>query len=49
MSVQLKKLKNPQKFQRIMMKSGFKPQQAHKVWIKGNKWQTGTRKEVRFS
>jgi group II intron reverse transcriptase/maturase len=47
-SVQLKKWKKPRKFQRIMIKSGFKPPQAHKVWIKMNKWQSVSRKEVRF-
>ena len=30
-SMQLKKWKNPRKFQRIMIKVGFKPQEAHKV------------------
>jgi RNA-directed DNA polymerase len=47
-SVQLKKWKKPRKFQRIMIKSGFKPHQAYKVWIKMNKWQSVSRKEVRF-
>jgi len=47
-SMQLKKWKNPRKFQRIMIKSGFKPQEAHRVWIKMNKWQSVERKEVRF-
>jgi len=39
-SMQLKKWKNPRKFQRIMIKSGFKPQEAHKTWVKMNKWQS---------
>jgi group II intron reverse transcriptase/maturase len=47
-SVQLKKWKKPSKFQRVMIKSGFKPQEAHKVWIRMNKWQSVMRKEVRF-
>jgi RNA-directed DNA polymerase len=47
-SIQLKKWKNPRKFQRVMIKSGFKPQQSHRVWIKMNKWQSVERKEVRF-
>ena len=47
-STQLKKWKRPRKFQRIMMKSGFNPQEAHRVWIKMNKWQSVSRKEVRF-
>jgi group II intron reverse transcriptase/maturase len=47
-SMQLKKWKNPRKFQRTMINAGFKPQQAHRVWIKMNKWQSVERKEVRF-
>ena len=48
-SMQLKKWKNPRKFQRIMIKSGFKPQEAHKTWIKMNKWQSLNRTVVRFT
>jgi group II intron reverse transcriptase/maturase len=47
-SMQLKKWKNPRKFQRIMISSGFKPQEAHKVWIRMNKWQSVHRRAVRF-
>jgi group II intron reverse transcriptase/maturase len=47
-SMQLKKWKNPRKFQRIMVNAGFKPQVAHRVWIKMNKWQSVNRREVRF-
>ena len=47
-SMQLKKWKNPHKFQRIMIKVGFKPQDAHKVWIRMNKWQSVHRRAVRF-
>jgi len=47
-SMQLKKWKNPRKFQRIMIKSGFKSQEAHRVWIKMNRWKSVSRKEVRF-
>ena len=47
-SMQLKKWKNVRKFQRIMIKSGYKPQEAHRVWIKMNRWQSVSRKEVRF-
>jgi len=47
-SMQLKKWRKPRKFQRIMIKFGFKPKQARKVWIKMNKWQSVNRKEVRF-
>jgi RNA-directed DNA polymerase len=47
-SMQLKKWKKPRKFQRIMIRSGFKPHEAHRVWVKMNKWQSVNRKEVRF-
>ena len=47
-SMQLKKWKNPQKFQRIMIRCGYKVQEAHRVWMKMNKWQSVNRKEVRF-
>ena len=47
-SMQLKKWKNPHKFQRIMIKTGFKPQEARKVWIRMNKWQSVHRRAVRF-
>ena len=47
-SMQLKKWKNTRKFQRIMIKSGFSPTKAHRVWVKMNKWQSVNRKEVRF-
>jgi len=47
-SMQLKKWKKPKKFQRRMIYSGFRPQEAHRVWIKMNKWQSVESKEVRF-
>lgn len=47
-SMQLKKWKNPRKFQRIMIKVGFKPQEAHRVWIRMNKWQSVHRRAARF-
>jgi RNA-directed DNA polymerase len=47
-SMQLKKWKRPRKFQRMMIRAGFKPSEAHWVWIKMNKWQSVDRKEVRF-
>ena len=47
-SMQLKKWKNPRKFQRIMINSGFKPQEAHRVWVRMNKWQSVHRRAVRF-
>ena len=47
-SMQLKKWKKPRKFQKIMIRSGFKPHEAHRVWVKMNRWQSVNRKEVRF-
>jgi RNA-directed DNA polymerase len=47
-SMQLKKWKKPRKFQGMMIRAGFKPQQAHRVWVKMNKWQSVQRREVRF-
>lgn len=47
-SVQLKKWKNPGKFQRIAIKSGLRPQDALRTWLRMNKWQSTNRKEVRF-
>jgi group II intron reverse transcriptase/maturase len=47
-STQLKKWKKPGKFQRIMIKAGFDPKEAHRVWIKMNRWQSGMRRPVRF-
>lgn len=48
-SMQLKKWKKPRKFQRMMIRAGFKPQAAHRVWVRMNKWQSVMRKEVRFA
>jgi group II intron reverse transcriptase/maturase len=47
-SMQLKKWKHPRKFQRMMIHCGFKPQDAHRVWIRMNKWQSVHRRPVRF-
>ena len=47
-STQLKKWKNTRKFQRIMINAGFDPQQAHRVWIRMNRWQSVMRRPVRF-
>lgn len=47
-SMQLKKWKKPRKFQRIMIKAGYDPKEAHRVWIKMNRWQSVMRRPVRF-
>ena len=47
-AMQLKKWKNPRKFQRIMVKAGFDPQRARRTWIRMNRWQSVARPVVRF-
>ena len=46
-SMQLKKWKKPKKFQRMMRKAGICPQDAHKTWVRMNKWQSVHRRVVR--
>ena len=48
-SIQLKKWKKPVKFQRIMIRAGYKPAEARKTWIKMDRWQSVERKEVLFT
>ena len=48
-SIQLKKWKNPVKFQRIMIWAGYKPAEARKTWVKMDRWQSVDRKEVLFT
>jgi len=48
-SIQLKKWKRPVKFQRIMIRAGYKPTQARKTWVKMDRWQSVDRKEVLFT
>jgi len=47
-SMQLKKWKNPRKFQRMMIQAGYKSHEAQRVWMQMNKWQSVDRKETRF-
>jgi group II intron reverse transcriptase/maturase len=47
-SMQLKKWKKPKKFQRMMIRAGFQPQEARRTRVKMNRWQSVNRKEVRF-
>jgi RNA-directed DNA polymerase len=47
-SMQLKKWKKPRKFQRMMIRGGYEPDQARRVWVKMNKWQSVSRRAVRF-
>jgi RNA-directed DNA polymerase len=46
-STQLKKWKKPRKFQRIMIRAGFRPQQAREVWIRMDRWHSVRKEEVR--
>jgi hypothetical protein len=48
-SMQLKKWKRPGKFQRIMIRAGYKPAEARKTWVKMDRWQSVERKEVLFT
>jgi hypothetical protein len=48
-SIQLKKWKRPVKFQRIMIRAGYKPAEARKTWVKMDRWQSVDRKEVLFT
>jgi hypothetical protein len=45
--MQLKKWKNPKRFQGMMIRAGYKPQEARKVLVKMNRWQSVNRKEVK--
>ena len=46
--MQLKKWKRPGKFQGTMVTAWYPIQEARRVWVKMNKWQSTRRKEVRF-
>lgn len=48
-SIQLKKWKKPAKFQRVMIRAGYKPAEARKIWVKMARWQSVERKEVLFT
>jgi len=48
-SMQLKKWKKPAKFQRMMIKAGFPVSEARRTWVKMNRWQSVTRRPVRFT
>jgi len=43
-SMQLKKWKKPRKFQQIMIKAGFDPKEAYRVWIKNEPMAIGDEK-----
>jgi len=48
-SMQLKKWKNPRKFQRVMIRAGYERDQARRTWVRMAKWQSVQRREVRFA
>lgn len=48
-SMQLKKWKKPKKFQRMMIRAGYKIEDAKSIWVKMNCWQSVNRKEVLFT
>jgi len=48
-SMQLKKWKKPKKFQRMMIRAGYKQEDAQRVWVRMDKWQSVSRREVLFT
>ena len=47
-SMQLKKWKNSKKFQRILIRTGYRVKEARRIWVKMDRWRSVNRKEVRF-
>lgn len=47
-SMQLRKWKNARKFQRILVRAGFFPNKARKVWVRMKSWRSVMRPEVRY-
>jgi group II intron reverse transcriptase/maturase len=45
-AMQLKKWKKPRKFQRVMIKAGFDPREAHRTWVNMKTWRSAGRKIV---
>jgi hypothetical protein len=48
-SMQLKKWKKPRKFQRMMIRAGYQVDEARRTWVKMEKWQSVSRRPVRFT
>jgi len=48
-SMQLAKWKKPKKFQRMMIRAGYNPKEAHRTWVKMNRWRSVDRREVLFT
>jgi RNA-directed DNA polymerase len=44
--MQLRKWKKPAKFQRVMIKAGFDPREAHRTWVNMKTWHSAQRKIV---
>jgi group II intron reverse transcriptase/maturase len=47
-AMQLKKWKKPKKFQRVMIKAGFDPREAHRTWVNMKTWASAQRRIVYF-
>ena len=47
-AMQLRKWKKPLKFQRVMIKAGFDPREAHQTWVNMKTWHSAQRKIVCF-
>lgn len=48
-SMQLKKWKKPKRFQHMMILAGYKPEEAKKIWVRMNRWQSVQRRVVKFT
>jgi hypothetical protein len=47
-SMQLKKWKKPKKFQRMLIRAGFPVDEARRIWVKMDTWQSVMRSPVRI-
>lgn len=47
-SMQLKKWKKPKRFQTMLIKAGFHPNDAKKVWVKMRRWRSARRFAVQY-
>jgi RNA-directed DNA polymerase len=44
--MQLRKWNKPKKYQRVMIKGGFDPREAHRTWVNMKTWRSAQRKIV---
>jgi len=47
-SMQLRKWKKPKRFQTMMIKAGYHPNDAKEVWVKMNRWRSARRMTVQY-